>query len=199
MGKPREEENIHRKKTDHCKSLLSPLASAWSQYWHLGHWETLTVEKRNGNMIGARAERLGPGFGPYVCITGIIHALNSQPRTVTSAFPTFGIIQNSQCNNGKETAFKMLRHWTNLRHYYCVRYYVSLNSTVSLLVHLSRAEIRTEGDEMTQHKRHGLLCHLPSKLSLFVHLQSFPSTSSLVLSWLVVPGVIEREGGQLNQ
>lgn len=33
--------------------------------------------KRNGNMIGARAERLGPGFGPYVCITGIIHTLNS--------------------------------------------------------------------------------------------------------------------------
>ena len=49
-------------------------------------------------MIGARIGRPGPGLGPYVCITGIIHTLNSQPRTITSASPTFGIIQNSQCN-----------------------------------------------------------------------------------------------------
>lgn len=150
MGRAREEKIHRKKKTDHCKFLLSPLASAWSQYWHLGQWEALTVGKRNGNMRGARIGRPGPGLGPYVCITGIIHALNAQPRTITSAFPTFGIIQNSQCNNGKQTAFKMLKHWTNLRHYYWFRYYVSFNSMVPLLVRLSRAVIRTKGDELTQ-------------------------------------------------
>lgn len=48
------------------------------------------LEEKRGSNPEASVRRLGPGLGTLTCVTlGIIHALSSTLRTVTSALPTF--------------------------------------------------------------------------------------------------------------